>query len=41
MSLFFLEVPFDQKEVVKAKGARWCKELKTWYIDDNYVSGRV
>lgn len=40
MSLFFLEVPFDQKEVVKAKGARWCKELKTWYIDDNYVSAK-
>ena len=38
MSLFCLDVPFEEKDVVKKIGARWCNELKTWYINDDYVN---
>lgn len=38
MSLFCLDVSFEEKDVVKKLGARWCNELKTWYINDDYVN---
>ena len=38
MSLFCLNVDFAEKEIVKQLGARWCNELKTWYINDDYVN---
>lgn len=38
MSLFCLDVPYEEKDVVKRLGARWCNELKTWYINDEYVN---
>lgn len=36
----YLDVPFDDKDIVKSYGAKWNKELRRWYvtqalIDDN------
>lgn len=37
----FLKVPFEEKELVKAKGASWNPRFKSWYLPDNryaYIS---
>lgn len=38
MSLFCLNVDFEEKDIVKKLGALWCNELKTLYINDKYVN---
>ena len=38
MSIFCLNASYKEKELVKSLGAKWCDELKTWYIDDRYVN---
>lgn len=40
MSIFCLNVPYDENSTVKSMGAKWCQELKSWYIDDKYVQAK-
>ncbi len=32
--IFWLNVPFEQKEAAKAKGAKWDREKKQWYVPE-------
>jgi frataxin-like iron-binding protein CyaY len=32
---FFITLPFEDKDIAKAKGAKWSKEDKSWYVDDS------
>ena len=38
MSHLMLNVPFNEKDEVKRKGARWNPELKKWYVPDGKSS---
>jgi hypothetical protein len=31
-----LNVPYEEKDIVKAMGARWDIKKKTWYINDTF-----
>lgn len=31
-----LNVPYKDKDIVKARGAKWDKEKKVWYVEDFY-----
>jgi putative DNA primase/helicase len=32
---FYLDVPFPDKEQVKALGARWDRHARSWYVPDD------
>lgn len=35
MKKIYLEVPFEQEDIVKKLGSKWDKEKKQWYIPEN------
>ncbi len=41
MEIVHLHSDFDDKDIVKAYGAKWDKESKTWYTTEEFLPGLV
>ncbi len=41
MEIVHLHSDFDDKDIVKAYGAKWDKENKTWYTTEEFLPGLV
>ncbi len=37
---FYINCPYDEKELAKALGARWDKEVKKWYVPEGLDKNR-